>query len=74
MVSPGASTLAVAKLLLSPKLSAPPNPGTDAEIVAVHVVLPKGKAQDVLDDLVLKGRLRMKSGQHGRCYVVLEGC
>jgi hypothetical protein len=25
------------------------NPGTDAEIVAVRVGLPKGKAQDVLD-------------------------
>jgi hypothetical protein len=46
------------------------NPGTDAEIVAVRVGLQKGKAQGLLDDLVLKGRLRMKSGQHGRCYVV----
>ena len=45
------------------------NPGTDAEIVAVRVGLQKGKAQGLLDDLVLKGRLRMKSGQHGRCYV-----
>jgi len=25
-----------------------------------------------LDDLVLRGRLRMKSGQHGRCYVGVE--
>jgi hypothetical protein len=48
------------------------NPGTDAEIVAVRVGLPKGKAQGLLDDLVLKGRLRMKSGQHGRCYVGVE--
>jgi hypothetical protein len=46
------------------------SPGTDAEIVSQRVGLPKGKAQDLLDDLVLKGRLRMKSGQHGRCYVV----
>jgi hypothetical protein len=48
------------------------NPETDAEIVAVRVGLPKGKAQGLLDDLVLKGRLRMKSGQHGRCYVRVE--
>jgi hypothetical protein len=48
------------------------NPETDAEIVAVRVGLQKGKAQDVLDDLVLRGRLRMKSGQHGRCYVGVE--
>ena len=45
------------------------NPGTDAEIVAVRVGLPKGKAQEVLDDLVLCGKLRMKLGQLGRCYV-----
>jgi hypothetical protein len=49
------------------------NPGTDAEIVAVRVGLPKGQAQGLLDDLVLRGKLRMKSGQHGRCYVVVEG-
>jgi hypothetical protein len=48
------------------------NPGTDAEIVAVRVGLPKGQAQGLLDDLVLRGRLRMKSGQHGRCYSVGE--
>jgi DNA-binding IclR family transcriptional regulator len=46
------------------------NPGTDAEIVAVRVGMPKGQAQGLLDDLVIRGRLRMKSGQHGRCYVV----
>jgi hypothetical protein len=46
------------------------NPGTDAEIVAVRVGLPKGQAQGLLDDLVISGRLRMKSGQHGRCYSV----
>ena len=49
------------------------NPGTDAEIVAVRVGLPKGQAQIVLDDLALRGKLRMKSGQHGRCYVGVEG-
>jgi hypothetical protein len=48
------------------------NPGTDAEIVAVRVGLPKGQAQGLLDDLVLRGKLRMKSGQHGRCYRVVE--
>ncbi|HUT79219.1 MAG TPA: hypothetical protein VM285_16085 [Polyangia bacterium] len=48
------------------------NPETDAEIVAVRVGLPKGQALGLLDDLVLKGRLRMKSGQHGRCYVVMD--
>jgi hypothetical protein len=46
------------------------NPGTDAEIVSVRVGVPKGKAQGLLDDSVLRGRLRMKSGQHGRCYVI----
>ena len=50
------------------------NPGTDAEIVAVRLGMPKGQAQGLLDDLVISGRLRMKSGQHGRCYVVREGC
>jgi len=48
------------------------NPGVDAEIVAARVGLPKGKARDVQDDLVLGGRLRMKSGQHGRCYMGVE--
>jgi len=48
------------------------NPDTDAEIVAVRVGLPKGQAQGLLDDLVLRGKLRMKSGQHGRCYVVVQ--
>jgi hypothetical protein len=48
------------------------NPETDAEIVSQRVGLPKGKAQGLLDDLVLGGRLRMKSGQHGRCYVGVE--
>jgi hypothetical protein len=46
------------------------NPGTDAEIVAVRVGMPKGQAQGLLDDLVLRGKLRMKSGQHGRCYLM----
>jgi len=45
-----------------------PSAASCHEIVAVRVGLPKGKAQDLLDDLVLRGRLRMKSGQHGRCY------
>jgi len=48
------------------------NPGTDAEIVAVRVGLPKGQAQGLLDDLVISGHLWMKSGQHGRCYVVVK--
>ena len=48
------------------------NPGTDAEIVAVRLGLQKGQAQGLLDDLVLRGKLRMKSGQHGRCYVVVK--
>jgi len=48
------------------------NPETDAEIVSQHVGLPKGKAQGLLDDLVLRGKLRMKSGQHGRCYLVVD--
>jgi hypothetical protein len=48
------------------------NPESDAEIVAVRVGMPKGQAQGLLDDLVLRGKLRMKSGQHGRCYVVVE--
>jgi len=48
------------------------NPETDAEIVSQRVGMPKGKAQGLLDDLVLRGKLRMKSGQHGRCYVAGE--
>jgi len=37
-----------------------------------RVGLPKGQTQGLLDDLVLRGKLRMKSGQHGRCHVVME--
>ncbi|MFO8074088.1 MAG: hypothetical protein R6V85_19690 [Polyangia bacterium] len=46
------------------------NPGTDAEPVSARLGLPKGRAQTVLDDLVLRGTLSMTSGQHGRCYSV----
>ncbi|MFO8074397.1 MAG: hypothetical protein R6V85_21245 [Polyangia bacterium] len=44
------------------------NPGTDAEPLSLRLGLPKGRAQSTLDDLVLRGVLKMTSGQHGRCF------
>ncbi|MFO8074019.1 MAG: hypothetical protein R6V85_19335 [Polyangia bacterium] len=44
------------------------NPGTDAEPLSLRLGLPKGRAQSTLDDLVLRGVLKMTSRQHGRCF------
>jgi hypothetical protein len=46
------------------------NPGADAGLVSMKIGVPVGKAQGLLDDFVMKGRMSMKSGERGRCYRV----
>lgn len=44
------------------------NPGADAGLVSMKIGIPVAKAQGVLDGFVMKGNMRMTSGERGRCY------
>ncbi len=43
-------------------------PGADADFVSVRLGLPVGRARSVLEEMALRGELRVESEQHGRCY------
>lgn len=44
------------------------HPGFDVDFVSVRLGLPVGRARSVLDEMELRGELRVEAGQHGRCY------
>lgn len=49
------------------------NPGADAGLVSMRLGVPVARAQTVLDDFVMMGKMKMASGQHGRCYSLADG-
>jgi len=43
-------------------------PGADSDFVSVRLGLPVGRARSVLEEMALRGELRLESEQRGRCY------